>query len=161
VKRGEPLLVPTFLIERVNIPDCRQLCRFAFNTKIRPLSAMPTQGGNIDLTDKSTATAVLPDHFYTGQWKSFREAFDLDTRFLLASDGFYSAFKSPSDIWHWLKAHENRLSNDPSRESLMQDLHRRRDDSGSDDDISLIWIFPDGPPSLFSEKVASHGSKER
>ncbi len=70
---------------------------------------------------------------------------NMETEFLLASDGFYMAFDNIRNVWKWLHSNLNILGNKPPRleqVSLMQELHQKLRRTVGDDDISFVFVRP-------------------
>lgn len=141
------LLVPRYLAEMPRDPQYRNYCRIRRCQAVRALKN--PSGRQVALQDRSSVTAVLPDHFYTGGWSFFRERFPRDGQFVLGSDGFYSCFSSPKELWRWLNANKANLRSERRRVAVLADLHRSLHHKASDDDISFVWIFEglDSPAS--------------
>ena len=93
-----------------NIPRdnaLRGFCRVWYSSAIRHIK-QPAPAA-LNLADKGTATAVMPDHVLAGQWQHYRDRLPADTNFVMASDGFYSAFLNPDALWSWLTTHRLEL----------------------------------------------------
>ena len=132
------LLVPRYLADMPRDPAYASYRRVRFSKAIRSTaSLLPAL---LDLQSKSAHTAVLPDHAYTGRWTHFRERFPQDAQFILCTDGFYTCFKAPAELWAWLNEHREALSDDHSREDLLAQLHLKLSERHSDDDISFVWV---------------------
>ena len=132
------LLVPRYLTEMPIDPNYTAYRRVRFSKAIRS-TAMPFPR-TIDLQDKSVLTAVLPDHAYTGGWAYFRERFPQDAQFVLCTDGFYTCFRTPGELWAWLNERRDALCREETREELLAQLHRKLCERQSDDDISFVWV---------------------
>jgi len=137
----ELLLVPKYLTSTPRDPHYRDLRRFRYSRFIRRVSS-PQKATSLKLNTQGNATAVLPDHFYAGEWDSLEDRFASDTNFLLCSDGFYRAFEEPAQIWDWLKRNENKLHTKQEKMQLLAGLHKRLHEKCGDDDISFIWLSP-------------------
>ena len=132
------LVVPKYLVEMPLDPSLAAYRRVRFSKTIRSTaSARPVK---LDLQDKSHLTAVLPDHVYAGNWTHFRERFPRDAQFVLCTDGFYSAFAEPQELWEWLTEHGTRLEAEETKEGVMAELHHRLRERQGDDDISFVWV---------------------
>ena len=127
------------LVDRGRYGEYRRL---RFSRLIRPITANGPARDTLRFNGPGTATAVLPDHIYSGGWSHFEERFSLDTRFLLASDGLTGCFPDPAGLWRWLHIHEERLGNPQQQAQLLHDLHAERHARCGDDDISFVWIRP-------------------
>ncbi len=138
----ELLLVPKYLTSTPRDPKYRDFRRFHYSRFIRRVSSASRESSKLQLDMRGNTTAVLPDHFYTGQWDRFDDRFPRETHFLLCSDGFYRGFEDSAQIWDWLKTHEDRLSTKHGRKELLADLHCRLHQKSGDDDISFIWLSP-------------------
>jgi hypothetical protein len=68
-------------------------------------------------------------------------------QFLLATDGFYTAFSGFEEMSEWLQSRGHRLRDEGDSAILLRDLHTTRAKRASDDDISLLWVTPTPPPS--------------
>ncbi len=155
---GEPFLVPRYMVDMVRDAALPGYCRVRYSTSVRFAGAAP-KATVLTFDEKGSATAVLPDHFYTGQWTHFRESFPDDTHFILCSDGFYTAFADPQDVWGWLRQNRNRLHSDTERPGLMEALHRQLHSRHSDDDMSFVWVYPEKDPPAAGES-AEPGKRE-
>ena len=138
LRPSDLLLIPKYLTEIPHDPRYHHYRRVRYSQAIRSLTH--TRPRQIPLQEKSHATAVLPDHFYTGDWSYFQERFPKDAQFVLASDGFYSCFSNPPEIWTWLNENTTKLRNKHERGPLLKDLHRKLHNHQGDDDISFVWI---------------------
>lgn len=135
------LLVPRYLAAIPLDPQYRDFRRFRYSRFIRRVES-PQQPTKLRLDSQGNATAVLPDHFYSGGWETFDDKFPRETSFLLCSDGFYRAFEEPAEIWDWLKRNEERLASRQEKKELLKDIHQRLQQKTGDDDVSLIWLSP-------------------
>ena len=127
----------------VLFPDLRYLgyARVRYSKLIRIAGSSAHQGSSIRFDGQGAATAVLPDHFYTGGWTHSVDRFPPDTHFVLASDGLTGCFEDPSQLWAWLQTHRPELHDPQLREKVMGELHRQRHDRCGDDDISFVWVY--------------------
>ena len=134
------LLVPRYLTERPFRFQNREYCRVRYARAIRVLAgeASPT----LCFTGKGAATAVLPDHYFTGNWRTFQERFGCDSHFVLASDGFYGSFSHPGELWQWLSDNRSSLQDQSAQQQVLGALHSRLHAKCGDDDISFVWIRP-------------------
>ena len=89
-----------------------------------------------------STTMVLPDHFYCGYYDYFQDRFPLGTHFILASDGFYSAFSDSKDLWNWLQDNKQLLADKTKSREILEQLHSTLSVKTSDDDISFVWAYP-------------------
>ncbi len=142
LKQNELILAPKYLFSMPKDLEYKEFRRLLHSRFIRQLSSLSKQVSDIRFSSQGAATAVLPDHYYTGQWKYFEERFAPDTHFLLCSDGFYHAFSNPAEIWDWLKTNEKHLAVSRQKKSVLTELHQRLNQSCGDDDISFIWVKP-------------------
>ncbi|MEN6307699.1 MAG: hypothetical protein ABFD91_08085 [Anaerohalosphaeraceae bacterium] len=138
----ESLLVPKYLFYGFKDPGFREYGRLYYSRFIRRLAKPKMACSDIHFDVKGNVTAVLPDHFSTGNWNYFEDRFPIDTHFLLCSDGFYRAFADPGAMWNWLTTNRSGLSKKASRLHLLNDLHHKLHRTCGDDDISFIWINP-------------------
>jgi serine/threonine protein phosphatase PrpC len=138
---NELLLVPKYLVFDPKDPRFQKFGCLYYSRFIRRLLDPVMANTEIHFDQQGNTTAVLPDHFDTGQWDYFEERFAKGTHFLLCSDGFYRGFADPEGMWGWLKDHEKDLSG-KSKQTLLRDLHQQLNDHYGDDDISFIWITP-------------------
>ncbi len=136
------LLVPYYLADFSTDPKARQYCRFLYSRNIKTTVGGPGLTPEASFDGKSSVTAVFPDHFENGRWTLFTERFEPDVHFVLASDGFYSSFHNSREMWAWLQAHQDALSDDARRAQALDDVHRRLAAGAGDDDVSLIWVRP-------------------
>jgi serine/threonine protein phosphatase PrpC len=136
------LLVPRYLVTFPDDPHQRRYCRFPFSRHIRKASGGLPSITHCRLDEKGTMTAVLPDSFLAGHWYETEERFEPDSEFVLASDGFYSAFADTAELWAWLTANQTELASEPVRQSLLEALHAQLHAKSGDDDMSFIWIRP-------------------
>ena len=139
---GDLLLVPTYLAEP---PEDARRDQYRWVRYSRALRLLSSHAMQPRLQGRSAATAVLPDHFSRGGWGYFRERFPSGAQFVLASDGFYSCFPSPEDLWRWLNENCAVLSSAERRPALMTSLHQRLYDASGDDDMSFVWIRTSAP----------------
>jgi serine/threonine protein phosphatase PrpC len=136
---GDPVIVPRYLVGKpipiggthyINLPYSRAI-QWVNNTHQAP-----------SFQQKGNVTAVLPDHFYTGNWIHFQDRFPLDSQFVLCSDGFYGCFDQPTEIWAWLNDHRKVIDDPQQRNTLLRCLHDTLRQKISDDDISFVWVRP-------------------
>lgn len=120
-------------------PEYRVL-RYSDTIRVVPASGPPQQ--YLIYKNKSAVTAVLPDHYAAGRWEHWKENFPAATHFLLASDGFYSAFENPHQMGRWLLDHSADLGMNAQKTPLLDELHAQLHGSVGDDDISFVWIRP-------------------
>lgn len=139
LRPDEVLAVPRYLVEVPRDPALRGYCRLLYSRAVR-FARQPAEPPSRPRI-KSPATAALPDHYFTGNWTQFHERVPADGSIVLASDGFYTCFATPVEMWQWLKDNQTALRNDPAREAALQDLHHRLHRASGDDDISFVWVF--------------------
>lgn len=142
LKPNDLLLVPRYLASFPDDPTQRRYCRFPFSRHIRLTSGAAPSARPCRLDEKGNRTAVLPDSFLAGQWYEAEERFEPDTEFVLASDGFYSAFTDTAELWAWLTANEAELASEVDRQPLLDALHAQLHSKSGDDDMSFVWIRP-------------------
>lgn len=141
LKPDDLLVVPKYL---TSIPKDKKFSDFRilhYSRFIIPLS----QAGDMEpeiCFDNGNTTAVLPDHYYTGQWTFFEDRFPTNSNFILCSDGFYRAFEKSAGIWEWLKENEKSLDTRKTKKAVLTELHKKLDRKCGDDDISFIWVKP-------------------
>jgi len=136
------LLVPKYLVEIQADPKCPGYVMFPYSRVLKLIGAEPSAPAVPLFEGKGSATAVLPDHVYTGEWTHFCERFPLHAHFVLASDGFYGAFPDPESLWAWLRSNEAGLHNAREQQRSLKDLHSQLHAGSGDDDISFIWVYP-------------------
>lgn len=139
LKNGDYMIVPKYLTGTVINTEFCNYIRFPYSRTIRFLNNLPE---NVDFKQHGSATFVLPDHFYTGNWTYFQDRFPLDTNFVLATDGFYNCFNNSEDMWLWLNKHRENLKSTRRQELLMKMLHHNLHKKHGDDDISFVWVYP-------------------
>jgi hypothetical protein len=145
----ELLLVPRYLIGAV--VKAGSYVRFRYSSAIRMVKSAGTLPRPITFQQCGSTTAVLPDNFYNGQWTYFQDRFPLDAHFVLASDGFFSCFKDSACLWSWLVNHRQYLQDEKGRIHIMEELHKHLHREHSDDDISFVWVYPQGTFGKSSE----------
>jgi len=139
VQYGGRLVVPIYLAGKTIRIGSSNYVSFPYSRTIR------TAKNPVQVTDfhhRGAATAVLPDHFFSGGWTHLQDRFPLDAEFILCSDGFYDSFKDPSELWSWLKEHQEDIHTPSKRGGLIDGLHDRLRQQSSDDDISYVWVYP-------------------
>jgi len=139
---GDILLVPKYLVGARPALQCQSYVLFPYSRLIRVVGSEGQTTKVPVFSRRGTATAVLPDHVYTGEWTYFRERFPLDTHFVLCSDGFYGAFRDPAGLWAWLKTNEAHLRDQREQHTVLRQLHARLHDRFGDDDIAFVWVRP-------------------
>jgi serine/threonine protein phosphatase PrpC len=142
LRPNELLLSPGYLISAAKDLVYKKFRCLDYSRFIRQLSSAAKTAPDINFDIRGNVTAVLPDHYYTGQWGYFEERFSLNTHFLLCSDGFYHAFSNTADMWEWLNRNERNLTISLKKKFLLNELHYKLDKKSGDDDISFIWIRP-------------------
>ena len=135
----ERVIVPRYLAGRTIQIGCANYVTFPYSRTIRTVKS-PTK--TVDFHRCGAATAVLPDHFYTGGWTYLQDRFPLDAEFILCSDGFYGCFKDPSELWSWLKEHQEDIHTPSKIVEMLNGLHHRLREQSSGDDISFVWVYP-------------------
>jgi hypothetical protein len=138
----DKLVVPEYLYGRMLASKGKHYRVLGFSSTIKALSPRMAEISKAGFNGKSSATNVLPDHFYSGNFDLFKDSFPIGSNFILCSDGFYSAFDDFSDLYEWLKENEHGLGNPSDREKIMSELHLRLSKKSGDDDISFIWAMP-------------------
>ncbi|MCY2954838.1 MAG: hypothetical protein NTU53_23145 [Planctomycetota bacterium] len=138
LRTDDLLVVPHHLAERFREQSMRHFCRVRYSSGVRRVSAPIQVPARLD--QKSVFTAVVPDHIGTSQCRCLRERFPADTQFVLASDGFYSAFTTPQELWNWFQEHGSELGDHERPHAQLNDLHQRLQDRQGDDDMSFIWV---------------------
>ena len=132
------IFVPRYHTHAPNDPKYRRYRKVRYCQAIRSLKT-PT-GRQPVMQDKTHMTAVMPDHFYSGDWQHFQERFPKDAQFVLASDGFYSCFRTPREMWLWLTGHMSELRREGNKAPSLERLHGRLQKLSGDDDISFVWV---------------------
>jgi hypothetical protein len=135
----ERVIVPRYLAGRTIQIGCVNYVTFPYSRTIKR-AKNPMQV--TDFHHQGAATDVLPDHFYSGGWTYLQDRFPPDAEFILCSDGFYGCFKDPSELWSWLKEHQEEIRTPSKRDELTEGLHNRLRQQSSDDDISFVWVYP-------------------
>ena len=135
------LLVPKYLYGRTLTSDKKIYHNLYYSSSIKPIYTGKSATIN-RFSNKGSATKVLPDHFYNGNYDLYQDSFPLGTNFLLCSDGFYSCFDDWPQLWNWLSEHNNELQNEETRESVLKQLHLTLFNKCGDDDISFVWATP-------------------
>lgn len=142
LQQNELLIVPRYLLSVPKDPIYKAFRLLYYSRYIRRLSSPVKELPDVNFDAQGNTTAVLPDHFYTGQWEYIEERFDIDTNFLLCSDGFYHAFSNTKEMQEWLMSNELNLTNHQTKKLLLNRLHHKLNKKSGDDDISFIWIRP-------------------
>jgi serine/threonine protein phosphatase PrpC len=95
----------------------------------------------------SPFTAVLPDCYdrETGNVLIDFEEYPEDVHLLLCSDGFYDGFTNFREIREWLLERRAELAAPELRDECLSELHSKLGQKKGDDDISFIWLRPNGP----------------
>jgi hypothetical protein len=134
------LLVPRHLIGAAYEREPGGYCRLRYSRIVRRISNASTAA---TFAGKGNVTAVLPDHIKSGQWTHLRETVPNNAHVVLCSDGFYTAFADPAELWRWLMSNAAVL--DPNNAaSGLHELHDRLAAREGDDDMSVVWIRPVG-----------------
>lgn len=142
LKPGELLLVPKYLVAAPKDPEYQEFRRLYYSRFVHRTVSPGLIRSDMHFNLQGNTTAVLPDHFYTGQWVYLEERFPVDTHFLICSDGFYRAFSDLAQMWIWLKTNEDALMKKVCKRKLLQELHDQLSRICGDDDISFIWMIP-------------------
>ena len=136
---GERMVVPVYLAGRAIQIGSNNYVSFPYSRTIRTIK---NRAQAVNFHKHGAATAVLPDHFYTGNWTYFRDRFPTDAQFVLGSDGFYGCFKEAPELWCWLNRHKQDIQNPEQRKPLLDGLYEKLRQERSDDDISCVWVYP-------------------
>jgi hypothetical protein len=142
IARGDRLLVPKYLYGQLLMSGCRKYRCLDYSSTIRIMPASPPRVPSDGIEHRGSVTAVLPDHFYSGQYDYIQDRFPCGTHFVLGSDGFYSAFATASHMWAWLQENRSALAVPQEREAKLRDLHQQLHEKGTDDDMSCVWMYP-------------------
>ena len=142
LNEDDKLVVPEYLYGRMLASQGKHYRILSFSSTIKALSPRISEISKSGFNGKGSATNVLPDHFYSGNFDLFKDSFPIGSNSVLCSDGFYSAFDDFCDLHSWLKENEQGLGNPSGREKIMAELHSKLGKKSSDDDISFIWIMP-------------------
>lgn len=146
---GDLLFIPRHLAGSTPDSEVRLWSLVPYSPTIRVEHRQPMPTVASPFAKRGVVTAVLPDDFATGRWGHFQERFPLDSVFVLASDGFTSAFGDAAALWTWLSANHDRLRVPAERASAMDALHARLRAREGDDDITLVCVYPrSAPPGL-------------
>lgn len=148
LESSDRLVVPIYLCGAAIKTGSRRYIHFPYSDFIRVIDSRPRNNG---FKNGGTVTAVLPDHFYTGDWTYFEDRFPLDANFVLTSDGFHNCFKNPKELWFWLNKHRKDLQDLTRQKQLLESLHQNLHKEHSDDDISFVWVYPKQIDKRFSE----------
>lgn len=144
LNQRDRLVVPAFQLGYVGEPCRRTYRQLLYSSVIRLRRCSGEAPARLTFDGKGSVTEVLPDHYNAGRWVHHQDRFPPDTHFILASDGFYSAFETPGELWAWLECDRLVLDAD-DRNALMLSLHRQLHAKRSDDDMSFIWVHPCQP----------------
>lgn len=150
LSKDDRLLVPEYLYGKILTSHGRHYRVLSFSSTIKAVSDVPARTHK-SFSEKGSATHVLPDHFYTGDYDLVKDSFPLNTNFLLCSDGFYSAFGDFGEMFSWLRNNEQKLNKAaPDQDGVMEQLHLKLGKKSGDDDISLVWARPNkgGKPDV-------------
>jgi len=139
---GHLLIVPEYLTAKPRDDNYRRYRRFVFSRQMRVWPSAGSAAGPAQTHAGSSVTAVLPDHFFAGNWHFWEETFPVGAHFVLATDGFYGCFSGAPDLWCWLERHRPNLTDEDSRDGLMRELHAGLESKRGDDDISFVWLRP-------------------
>lgn len=152
------LLVPRYLHGHQLESEGREYRCLDYSSTIRILPSSPPTVPADSVEHRGSATTVLPDHVYGGHFESAEDRFPADTQFVLSSDGFYGAFATASELWVWLQANKDALQTGREQSSLFNELHERLRERSGDDDMSLVWMYPD--PPAYEETSSQHEQEE-
>ena len=141
LRYGDRIVVPKYLVGRVTKAGGCSCTVVRYSRMIRNArgSAVPPR-----LCRGGATTAVLPDHFPSGQWSYFDDVFPRDSEFVVCSDGFSDCFEDICEMASWLKEHRRAILDPNKRTPLLTELHGQLRLRSHDDDISFVWIFPPG-----------------
>lgn len=129
------LLVPNFCLQPLGHDAISDLFYLAQSPSVR------WQGPpRVILAEKGQATHVLPDHIQADKQQCITEVIPRDSHVMLCSDGFYSAFEHIEELWKWFVENELHLRDPTQHHHAMDQIHQTLDDTGGDDDVSLVWI---------------------
>lgn len=145
ISSGDLLLVPASFLKGSTYRGQNCNRRLRFSPAIRRAGRRLPPLSNISFREKGVVTNVLPDHYAAGRWVHRQDLFPPNTHFVLASDGFYSAFEGPTELWTWLSKNKARLLHLDRQRKLMQGLHARLSRKSGDDDMSFVWVSPREP----------------
>jgi hypothetical protein len=148
------LLVPRYLHGHQLESEGREYRCLDYSSTIRILPSSPPTVPADSVEHRGSATAVLPDHIYGGHFESAEDRFPADTQLVLSSDGFYGAFATASELWVWLQANKDALQTGREQSSLFNGLHERLRERSGDDDMSLVWMYPN--PPAYEEASSQH-----
>jgi len=138
----ELIAVPRYLFNPIKMRRYSGLGRLACSRFVRRICDPMIDYSKLTFDLRGNTTAALPDAYAANQYRIIHERFPQNTHFLLCSDGFYRAFSTPAQMWHWLTDHRRQLTVRALKKNLLDDLHRHLDQSCGDDDISFIWLLP-------------------
>jgi len=142
LQRDHRLLIPRYLYGQGLTSEGQQYRILSYSSAVKRLFGPKEPIINSVCGGVGSTTLVLPDHFYTGAYESYRDSFPRHTHFLLCSDGFYGAFSNWSELCQWLKENAAALDRKGVREVILKQLHERLNARKGDDDISFIWVRP-------------------
>lgn len=138
----ELIAVPRYLFNPIKMGRHSGMGRLACSQFIRRVCDPINDYTKLTFDLRGNTTAALPDAYSANQYHVFHERFPDNTHFLLCSDGFYRAFLTPAEMWQWLMGHHHQLIIRKHKKKLLDDLHRRLNQSCGDDDISFVWVLP-------------------
>jgi serine/threonine protein phosphatase PrpC len=111
----------------------------------------------------SPFTAVLPDCYdreTNNVLFDFKE-YPEDVHLLLCSDGLYDGFTNFKEIRDWLHEHRAELMDSALAEKCLSELHNRLNQKKGDDDISFIWLHPNGMQPATQQEVEESEEENR
>lgn len=142
VPDGAIFVVPKHLIGTPFSRRQTEYCVLHFSEIIRIVIPSIAPPPCMSFHSKTAATSVLLDHYPAGRWNHWKEQFPADAHFLLASDGFYSAFDDATAMGRWLIENSDALCDESRQRDLVGELHPELQRRTGDDDISLVWLRP-------------------
>ena len=119
IRHCHRLIVPKYLCGSAMEVKSQNYIRFPYAQVIRLVDREPK---SVEFHRNGATTAVLPDHVHTGCWTYFKELFPIEASFVLATDGFYSCFQNPLELWSWLNEHRKNLQDLARQKLLLADI---------------------------------------
>lgn len=142
LKIGDFLLVPMHLSKMSPDYNYQAYRQCLFSHSIKLLTPEVQSQHHVSFDQRGAATAVLPDSVSVKAWRVIEDRFAQDSQYLLCSDGFYSCFTGPDELWHWLNTNKKLLQNPKQQQNIIKILHRELHRKCGDDDISFVWVYP-------------------
>ena len=142
LRQGDPLLIPKYLYGSELQSENHQYRILPYSTAIRSPDRLLSSRSFELFSDRGSVTKVFPDHIQEGDFDSFYDTYPLETNFILCSDGFSGCFGNWAQMFKWLRANRNNLMENDNTTEIMKSLHQGLANSGGDDDISFVWIYP-------------------